>query len=45
MMTTTPLDLQILAVAIGFLISGSFMRFVWKSPKASPARKRPPPRA
>lgn len=43
-MTPTPLDLQMLAFAIGFLISGTFMRFVWKSPKSAPARKRPPPR-
>jgi hypothetical protein len=30
MITPTAEDLQILALAIGFLISGSFMRIVWK---------------
>ena len=40
MITPTPADLQVLAVAIGFLISGTFMRFVWKTPAPSRIRKR-----
>jgi hypothetical protein len=41
MTTPTPAELQVLAVAIGFLITGSFMRYVWKSPDQTRARKRP----
>jgi hypothetical protein len=41
-MTPTPTDLNIFAVAVGFLISGSFMRFVWKSGKdRQPKRSAP----
>ena len=41
MMTPTPTELEIFAVAVGFLITGSFMRYVWKSPAQRRARKRP----
>ena len=42
MITPTPTDLNILAVAVGFLISGTFMRFVWKSRKdRDPKRSAP----
>lgn len=41
MTTPTPAELEVLAVAIGFLITGSFMRYVWKSPAQT--RKRPSP--
>jgi hypothetical protein len=41
MTTPTPAELEVLAVAIGFLITGSFMRYVWKSPAQSRSRKRP----
>ena len=41
-MTPTPTDLNIFAVAVGFLISGTFMRFVWKSRKdREPKRSAP----
>jgi hypothetical protein len=39
MTTPTPAELEALAVAIGFLITGSFMRYVWKSPAPNRARK------
>jgi hypothetical protein len=39
MITPTPMDLQVLAIAIGFLISGTFMRIVWKSPAPNRVRK------
>lgn len=42
MTNPTPADLQVLALAIGFLITGSFMRYVWKTPATSRARKRQP---
>ena len=45
MTTPTPAELQILAVAIGFLITGSFMRYVWKSPAQARSRKRPADRS
>ena len=41
MTTPTPAELEVFAVAIGFLITGSFMRYVWKSPAQSRSRKRP----
>lgn len=41
MITPTPAELHVLAVAIGFLITATFMRYVWKSPAPSRARKRP----
>jgi hypothetical protein len=44
MTTPTPAELEVLAVAIGFLITGSFMRYVWKSPAKSRSNKRPPSR-
>ena len=40
MTTPTPAELEVLAVAIGFLITGSFMRYVWKSPAHSRSNKR-----
>lgn len=43
MTTPTPAELQVFAVAVGFLITGSFMRYVWKSPAQSRSRKRPSP--
>jgi hypothetical protein len=43
MTTPTPAELEVLAVAIGFLITGSFMRYVWK-PQQSRSRKRPTPK-
>lgn len=46
MTTPTPAELEVLAVAIGFLITGSFMRYVWKPPAQNRSRKPPaPPRA
>jgi hypothetical protein len=39
MTSPTPAELHVLAVAIGFLITGTFMRYVWKSPATSRARK------
>jgi hypothetical protein len=44
MTTPTPAELEVLAVAIGFLITGSFMRYVWKSPAQTRSRKRTPTR-
>jgi hypothetical protein len=41
MTTPTPAELQVFAVAVGFLITGTFMRYVWKSPAQSRARKGP----
>ena len=41
MTTPTPAELEIFAVALGFLITGSFMRYVWKSPAQSRSRKAP----
>jgi len=43
MITPSPAELDVLAVAIGFLITGTFMRYVWKSPAPSRARKRRAP--
>jgi len=43
MTTPTPAELEVFAVAVGFLITGTFMRYVWKSPAPSRARKRPTP--
>jgi hypothetical protein len=44
MTTPTPTELEIFAVAVGFLITGSFMRYVWKSPAQSRSRKPRPSR-
>jgi hypothetical protein len=45
MTTPTPAEMQVFAVAVGFLITGTFMRYVWKSPAQSRSRKRSgPPR-
>jgi hypothetical protein len=41
MITPTPAELQVFAVAVGFLITGSFMRYVWKSPAQNRSRKPP----
>jgi hypothetical protein len=43
MTTPTPAELEVFAVAVGFLITGTFMRYVWKSPVQSRARKPPAP--
>jgi len=45
MTTPTPAEFEVLAVAIGFLITGSFMRYVWKSPAQNRSRKRSTPRS
>jgi hypothetical protein len=45
MTTPTPAELEVFAVAVGFLITGTFMRYVWKSPAQTRSRKRfNPPR-
>ncbi len=45
MTTPTTTELEVFAVAVGFLVTGTFMRYVWKSPAPIRARKRPnPPR-
>lgn len=43
MTTPTPTELEVFAVALGFLITGSFMRYVWKSPAQNRSRKRQAP--
>lgn len=45
MTTPTPAELEVLAVAIGFLITGTFMRYVWKSPAQTRSRKPPTARS